>query len=314
MYFGCNKLLPRLKGDKKIFTRVLRKPHHQLPCLIGICWGLFILLGFSFTTFPNPAFAAETQWVTVEGLASIENITKQEARRRAIEDAMRSAVAMVAGVNILAESLLINYRLTGDIVKAIPHGKVLEKEMIEEDVDKVFQKGVTAPSLIYKVRMRIKVAKDSGSRDPYFNLEASCNRAAFKEGDEMQIKIRPTKECYLYLFNILEDDKVIRLLPNSYQSNNFVKANELLIFPSLEDKNKGITLIAHLPKGKEGTTETIYLLALKKPLTTDLEKFAEGIYSVYDGCTAFIMDLVKDCVMVPPADRAERYIQYSITK
>jgi len=292
----------------------LRKPQHQTPYLIGICLGLLIFLGFFLTTFPNPAFAAETQWVTVEGLASIENITKQEARRRAIEDAMRAAIERVAGVNILAESLLINYRLTGDIVKAIPHGKVLEKEMIEEDVDKVFHEGVTAPSLMYKVRMRIKVAKDSGNRDPYFNLEASCNRAAFKEGDEMQIKAKATKECYLYLFNILEDDKVIRLLPNSYQRNNFVKANELLIFPNLEDKNKGITLIAHLPKGKEATTETIYLLALKKPLTTDLEKFAEGIYSVYDGCTAFIKDLVKDCVMVPPADRAERYIQYSITK
>ncbi|MBI5199290.1 MAG: hypothetical protein HZA09_04660, partial [Nitrospirae bacterium] len=160
-----------------------------------------------------PAFA---ELVTVEGMSSMENLTKEEARRQAVEDAMRNAIEEVVGASISAETLVINLQHSGDIIKVIPYGKVTDEEIIEEGVKEIREEGKTTPSLIYRVKMRVKVEKEKGDPDPYFKIEASLNRNVFKDGDEMEIRIRPTKDSYIAIFNILEDEGVIILIPNRY--------------------------------------------------------------------------------------------------
>ena len=54
-----------------------------------------------------PVLSQESEWVTVEGIAPIENVTKNEARRIAIANARREAVEKVVGVDILSETMVI---------------------------------------------------------------------------------------------------------------------------------------------------------------------------------------------------------------
>lgn len=162
--------------------------------------------------------------------------------------------------------------------------------------------------------MKAPVAEETTGADPHFRLEASLNRSSFKDGDEMLISIKPTKDCYVSVFNILEDEKIVRLIPNRLKADNFLTANKTFSFPAGKDKRKGIILRAHTPEDKDAVTKTIYVLALKQPIDFNAGKFQEGIYGVYNGQTAFMNDLIKEIVGIPLSERAEKLVPYQISK
>ena len=258
--------------------------------------------------------AQDVTWVTVEGTAPMEHISKEEARGLAIEDAMGKAVEEVVGANISAETLVVNLRLSGSILGAIPYGRVIDKEILEEGAKEIHKEGQETPSLLYWVKMKAGVAEETTGEDPSFRLEASLNSSSFKDGDEMEIHLRPTKDCYFSVFNILEDEKILRLIPNRVKEDNFLTANETFSFPDENDKSRGIELRVHTPEDKDAVTESIYILALKQPFELHAARFQEGIYGVYNGQTAFMKDLIKDIVGIPLSERAEQFIQYTISR
>ena len=259
--------------------------------------------------------AQDSEWVTVEGIAPIENVTKSEARKMAIDNARREAVEKVVGVDILSETMVINYNVSGDVIRTIPHGKVIGQEILNEDIELIPAKNMgEAPYLAYRVKLRAKVIKEKGQTDVFFRLAAELNRNVFKEGDLIEIKVTPSRDCYLSIFNILEDETVIILFPNRFRTNNFVKANTTFTFPGDADRKKGITLEAFVTEGKEKVDEIFHILALKEPLHFNTATFKEGIFGIYDGHSAMVNDLVKNIVGIPLSHRAEKFIQYRITK
>ena len=73
--------------------------------------------------------AQDLIWVTVEGRAPILNISVEKARNQAIEDAEQRAIEEAIGANISAETLIVNLRLSGSILGAIPYGRVIQEQM-----------------------------------------------------------------------------------------------------------------------------------------------------------------------------------------
>ena len=253
--------------------------------------------------------------MTVEGFAPIENVTKTEARKMAIDNARREAVEQVVGVDLLSETMVINYNVSSDVVRTIPHGKVIGVEILSEDVELIPpEKEGEVPFLAYKVKLRAQVAKERGRADAFFRLITEINRTVFKEGDEIEIKVTPSKDCFVTIFNVLEDEKVLILFPNRFSRDGFVKANSTLVFPSEADRKKGITLEAFVEEGKDKSDEMFHILALREPLHFSTARFKEGIFGIYDGTSGLVHDLVKDIVWIPLQDRAEKFIQYRITK
>lgn len=61
----------------------------------------------------------ETAWVTAGGSGAMDR-GQEEARRLALEDALRQARSQVIGSSISAESLVVNFKLSGGIAAAIP--------------------------------------------------------------------------------------------------------------------------------------------------------------------------------------------------
>ncbi|RLC04168.1 MAG: hypothetical protein DRH90_09345 [Deltaproteobacteria bacterium] len=279
------------------------------------CLSIFFFCSIALVLSNNPVFSQDSEWVTVNGIAPIENVTKNEARKMAIANARREAVEKVVGVDILSETMVINYHVSGDVIRTIPHGKVIGQEIIKEEIELIPAKDKgEAPYLAYKVTMRANVIKEKGQIDVFFRLEAELNRTVFKEGDLIEIRVTPSRDCYLSIFNILEDETAIILFPNRFKQNNFVKANTSFAFPDDMDRKRGITLEAFLGEGKEKVDEIIHILALKEPLHFNTAKFKEGIFGIYDGRSAMVNDLVKNIVGIPLSHRAEKFIQYRITK
>jgi hypothetical protein len=273
--------------------------------------GVVILIGL---LGGRAALARELIWVTAEATAPVVSGDSKKARQQAILAAERQAVAEALAKGISVETLLVNLRLSGSIVGAIPHGKVVEKKILEERLVKAAGGDAGNPKQLFRVRIKAGVARDAVNEEPSFHLETAINRSVFKEGDEMQIRIQSTKDCYFAIFNILENQKVIRLLPNYLSRKNFLSTNEKFIFPGSKDRKKGINLIVHLPDKKTTTTESIYILALPRPFELKSIKVQEGIFGVFDGKTVFMKDLIREVVGIPLKNRAEALMQYEIRK
>jgi len=262
-----------------------------------------------------PAVGQDNEWVTADGIASLENVTKYQARKMAIDDARRVAVEKAVGVDVLSETMVINYNVSGDVVRTIPHGRIIKEEIVKEDVELIPNiDDRLPPYLAYKVTLKVQVAKEKGTVDTFFRIKAKINRTVFKEGDDIVIRVTPTRDCYLNIFNVLEDESVLILIPNRFRQNNHVKANTTFVFPDENDKRKGIRLEAFVGDGKRKCDEMFHVLALKEPLNFDTAQFSEGVFGVYEGKSGFVCDLVKDIVGIPLSHRAEKIIQYRITK
>ncbi len=159
-----------------------------------------------------------------------------------------------------------------------------------------------------------KPVKKRDKADPLFKVRAGINSNVFEEGDHIELRITPTKDAYITVFNILEDQSVIILFPNHFRQNNFVKANSTIIFPDDNDHKNGISLEAFVPEGKTETKEMFHVLALREPLNFDTENFSEGIFGVYKGSSGFVHDLAKETVSIPLSQRTETFLHYRIEK
>lgn len=273
---------------------------------------VFIMVSLFAALASSPAFAQpDIAWVTVEGFAAAGQGSKEEARSRALEDAVRKAREKVVGSSVSVEALAVNFKLSGGLVAAIPHLNVVEKTVIEEGMAAPAEGSASAAR--YRVLVKAGLTEVIEGADPSFKLESSLNRAVFTEGDEMKIQIKATQDCHVSVFLITGEGKVIRLLPNRYKNVLFLKGGESFSFPSDEDRRIGLKLITHLDDEK-AAQEAIYVLALKNPGAYEPSRFQEGLYGVYDGNTAFLHELAKDISGIPLQGRAEKLIQYQINR
>lgn len=272
---------------------------------------MIVLIGLAGV---RSSLAQDPVWVTAEGTALVISGDTKKARDQAIETAERKAVAEALASGISVETLLVNLRLSGTIVGAIPFGKVVKKEILEEGPVKSQGGKSGSQDPLYRVRIKAGVVREAADGDPSFNLDAAINQHVFKDGDELQISIRSTKACYFAIFNILEDNKIIRLLPNYLSMKNHLETGEKYAFPGTKDREKGLRLLVHLPEKKEKVTESVYILALDHPFELKSIKVQEGIFGVFNGQTAFMKDLIREVVGIPLKSRAEALMQYEIRK
>ncbi len=286
----------RVRAEAKIGLRLM-------ICAIG-------LIGL----FASRAVARDLIWVTVEGEAPVVAGATDKARGQAIAAAERQAVAVALAKGISVNTLLVNLRLSGNIVGAIPFGRVVKKKILKEQLVNAANDEASQQAQRFHVRMRAGVVKETGGEDLSFHLDATINQSVFKDGDELEIHIRSTKDCYFTIFNILEDQKVIRLLPNYLSQKNFLAANESYIFPGTKDHHKGLRLRVHLPPKRAHVTESIYILALAHPFELKSINVREGIFGAFNGQTIFMQDIIREVVGIPIANRAEALIQYEIRK
>lgn len=262
-----------------------------------------------------PGYTAANQditWVTVEAAAPIVGDNVEQAREAAIELAERKAIEEAVVVNISMETLLVNLKLSGSMIGAIPYAEIVESEIIEEN-DGNQPGGQTASSPMYRIQMKVGVVEKFEGHDPSFQIEAALNKLHFTNGQEMEISLKTTKDCFYCIFILLEDQKVLKLIPNQYRSNNFLEANKAYTIPDAGDREKGIVLKVYTLPDKSVAKEAVYVLALQQPFDFGNTDIKAGVFGLYNGQTAFIEDLIRQIVGIPLRDRSEQLIQYQVS-
>jgi hypothetical protein len=260
--------------------------------------------------FNGPSVARASDWLTVAGTAVFTGQDPSKARAAAISDAHQEAVYQVFGKEISVESLFVNLRLSGAIMGAIPCGQVTDARVIQEKVTPIAGTSASSQLSEYRVELKARVGPCPSAASPGFWLEASLNKTEFEDGDPVRLTLTASRDCHYYLFNILQDEKVLRLFPNQVRSDNRLGANQRVSFPG--DGAKGIRPIAHLPPNATQATEALYVLALRRPVDFSGLGIQEGVFGLYDGRTAFIKALIRVVATIPVSQRAEQLIPYQI--
>jgi hypothetical protein len=249
----------------------------------------------------------ENGWFEVTGSAIIQNISPEEARELAIQNACKKVIEYYSGVLVNSQTLKINAESNNkilidhfsQIVNLSSQAIILEKEIINEKI-------VTDKNILKKVvTLKVKVGKQEGKRDPYFNLDAELNKEYFQEGEGLEISITPTKDCYLSIFCLYSNETVSMLLPNEYRKDNFAKANEIFKFP---DKNDVFSLSLQLFPDKNEDSETILIIATKQKISFPSFK----TLSTYNTFEASLKELMYQLSKIPRNEIEETNLQYYI--
>ena len=249
-------------------------------------------------------------WVEAVGRAGISNITPEEARRKAIMNACTAAIQYYGiqvsqrGLDVQAES---NHKLVQDdflsLTSLTTNGVILEKLVMEE---RVISEG---DGLQKYIKLRVKIGRQTGGKDPYFSVKAALNRDVFKVNDTLKVAVTSTQDCYLTILGI-SDDVVNILFPNQYCADNFLAKGRRFEFPNESHTKMGMTIPALLPQGMDKDMGVIKILATKA--ATSLEGLSRP--SEYGPSELALQDLLNLLIKIPLNEMEEVDLPYVITR
>ena len=231
-----------------------------------------------------------------------ENISKEEAIQRALNEARKEAIAYAVGITISSDVTLSQDEenlLFNKYTNINTSGHITEEEytISEEDF------GIGRHNLRirkYLVTLRCKVEKEYGAPDPTFNVSFEMNKIIYKSNDIVELEVTASKDCYITILNFHElERKVYIIYPNEYDSDNFFTANTKRKIPS---PNSGIVLRTILPERKTESRELIKVLAMKKKIDFSKGLPKESIYNYYPSPVAAGCDIGKILVNMPRDD------------
>ena len=95
-----------------------------------------------------------------------------------------------------------------------------------------------------------------------FNIKVWMDRKEYIIGDSVEINVQTNKDCFVTLLNVRSNGEIWELFPNSYNKNNFVRANTRHTIPSGKD-NFRLAIVA--PSGQD----YIKAIATSVPITRE---------------------------------------------
>lgn len=261
----------------------------------------------------NAGRAEDSVWVNSVGEAAADEARPlKEVKEEALFKARRAAIEQVVGVKIQSETVLRNFDLQADFVESLSAGHIIEEKIEKWETELVKGGGTGPPAPVYRVYMKAKVALERGRPDPSFKIHASANRRVFKDGDEVKINIKSTKDCYITIFVLTENNDAYLIFPNERITDNYIGEGEDFVYPS---NDEGLTLKARLLPGCDRAREYLKIIATKKPIRFTPDFFVEGInLASFTRETASLRELLKELMMIPADERTETLIAYEIMK
>lgn len=257
--------------------------------------------------------ATSEQWSgEVSGEAVLENISSEEAKNLCLLRAKAQAMEEVAGVKILSETVVRNNIVLYDFINSQSSAWVKRtKDVKWEPITDYRRTPDSSPLPLYRVRLKALVAVDA-HRDDGFQLRLTLNRKSYQDGDEMTLSVSAGKDCRIFLFNILEDEKVTVLLPNRFKMDTVVKGGKIYRFPDQEKMGSSRKMKVSVPEGKKRTRESILAIAVIDDINLIGSDFEEAAFAVYPKGTGLFHRLMEKMMDVPPQRRAMTIQHYEV--
>ncbi len=265
----------------------------------------------------QPAPTEEVLWVTAQGMVTLgDQMTVAEARSRAREEARREAIAQAVGTWVTGQRVIYNAQVADDLVRSVVRGMIVEEQVAEEGVRQVGEG--TAPVLQYVTTLRAKVKPVHVERRGDFTLQAELDRTVYRDGDEMTIRVVTSRDAYLHIFNVEEDETVTVLVPNRFVEAMPVKAHQPSIFPDDRLRSLGVRLRVSPPPGATQSRERIKVVATTSPLNLARKPTPDGTlqtFQIHAGRErALVTDLLRALAQLSEEHWTETTLAFEVRK
>jgi hypothetical protein len=184
----------------------------------------FCIICVAFTI----AVQAQTEKVKdVPGSAALVNITPEQAKQRAIDDAKAEALRLagveewVQSVNFL-ETRESNNKVTDffhSLTSVQSMGEVVSWSLVKENKIKD-----ELGNLRYDVVIDAEVRIYKTRPDPEFQVDVDGVKTVYKNGDNLEFSVLPNRTGYLSVFIVDHESNVVQLFPN--QEEKMIKMVE----------------------------------------------------------------------------------------
>lgn len=262
----------------------------------------------------QPAPTEEAIWVTAQGMVTLgDQMTVADARSRARDEARREAIAQAVGTWVTGQRVIYNAQVADDLVRSVVRGIIVEEQVAEEGVRQAGEG--TAPVLRYVTTLRAKVKPVHVERRGDFTLQAELDRTVYRDGDEMTIRVVASRDAYLHIFNVGEDEAVTVLVPNRFTEAMTVRAHQPSIFPDDRLRSLGVRLRVSPPPGATQSRERIKVVATTRPLDLVREPTADGAFQIHAGRErTLVTDLLRALAQLSEEHWTETTLAFEVRK
>jgi hypothetical protein len=236
---------------------------------IGKFWAV-VLLG----VYVTPVEVAAQGLTQVEGVGkvSLEGKTLEAARQKALELALadalsRSRLELTEVFTRTSRSLISGeqtaqyYHEFSQFVESVTRGEIVDYIVESDAVLPVYTEDKGRPqSYLVEVRVRATVQPSSGKSDPTYYLDVKLNRTSFRDGDSLELRVKPTKDSYITVLNLYSTDTLAVVFPNQLCPGNFVTAGSTLIIPP---RGGSWSLRAGINPGRDKDVESFLIIATR---------------------------------------------------
>ncbi len=271
-----------------------------------------IVLSVVFGVVPLQAADPQEIWVEAEGVVAMgQDTTLEQAQRGSLDAARRAAIEQAVGTFVKSSSVVRNFQLADDLIHTVVRGVIVEEKLLRRGV----VESKDDQGALYQTRLKAKVRGIPVERRGSFAVSARLNRVVFNEGDEVELRVIPTQDAYLYIFNVGPDEHITVLAPNSHEAETFLKANKEYRFPSEALLSKKVKLKTWLLPGSTTSSEKLKVVVTRQPVALLKGRVAEGVFMEYKPSeTALLIDLMRTLGAMDPADWAETTLAYEVKK
>ncbi len=218
-------------------------------------------------------------------------MAEAEACKRAENKARASALGKVTGEHLSSEDLLSCSDRNDDEACTMQRHTW---SMIDGDIKEIrnLSRNTTDVGSGFRqcvVSLEADVVVGKGKPDPSFDFGVSLNQKTFRSGEEMSLRLDPTQEMYMNVFQWLpyekDSNQIIRIFPNQYDPN--VRFNASSTIPTTEGKERYSLRVAFpeaYKKAEKYVDEFLMIVGTKKSIsfreTYSLQEFKARLLEV----------------------------------
>lgn len=220
------------------------------------------------------------------------DVSRNQACDSAREAAKSKAIALVTGEKISFDQQFQCFQNSkrgegrqcemNQNASVLVEGRITKSETISETVK-------TVPGAqVCSVLMVVDVAPPTVESDPSFDFQLELNRANFRQGDSLSIRVSPSAPMYIQIFNwrsAFNKENVVRVFPNDLDKDNYITKSITIPAKSSEAKYS-LELDWEAPTGydKDFMNESIIVVASKRPISWlsvyDIQRFKEKLMEI----------------------------------
>lgn len=278
-----------------------------------------VVLGTALWTLigNSPACADPPAVVTVvaEGMAPfLKDMSLDDVRGRARDEARRNAIEQAVGVFVRSASVLHNSQITDELISSVSRGVIEQEQWADERIEELKDGRRSGPAMaVYRTKITARVRPVRVERRAGFELRASLNKTVFQDNDEAFVRIRSTQPAYLHVFSVTQDGSVTLLLPNKFVERNQILPDQEVVFPSDALRALGVRLRVSLPKGAKTAREYIKVIATRKPVNLVGDDPSGHAFRTYSGSeNGMIQDVIKRLAQLEDEDWNEATLPYEV--